>query len=316
MLRTALKWLASSVALLFVVTALTFVLVSLAPGDAARAILSSQNGTYSTEQYEQVRHQLGVDQPLPVQYGHWLVDLLHGSLGTDLFSGQSVAQAMGQRIGPSLAIIVSTVVVSAVVGVWLGVASARRRGVVGRTVDVASLVGLAMPSFWLALILVDLFALKASLLPAGGYVDPQRDIGGWLRSLALPVVTLAAGGIAFVAKQTRDSMADVLGSEFIVMLRARGLSTRSIVYRHALRNAAIPVVTVLGLLLISLLSGAVVVESFFAVAGLGQLAATATGSHDLPMITGVAFCFTVLVVLTNLLVDLAYRWLNPKVRTS
>jgi peptide/nickel transport system permease protein len=314
MIRSALRWLLSSVALLFVVTALTFVLVSLAPGDAARAILSSQSSTYTQEQYAAMRHALGIDQPLPVQYGHWLNNLVHGSLGTDLFSGQSVAEALRDRIGPSLSIILGTVVLSGLVGTWLGVVSARRGGLPGRIVDVVSLVGFAVPNFWLALLLVELLAIRLAWLPTGGYVPLTQDPAGWLRAIVLPVVTLSAAGVAFVAKQTRDAMSEALSAEYVTMLRARGLSERAIVYKHALRNAAIPVVTLLGLLLISLLSGAVVIESFFSVPGLGAQAVEASGSHNLPVITGVAFCFTVVVVVANLLVDLSYRWLNPRVR--
>ncbi len=315
MIRSALRWLLSSIALLFVVTVLTFVLVSLAPGDAARAILSSQSSTYTPEQYEAVRHALGIDQPLTVQYGHWLNDLLHGSLGTDLFSGQSVAEALRDRIGPSLSIILGTVLVSGLVGTWLGIVSARRGGVPGRIVDVLSLVGFAVPNFWLALLLVELLAVRLAWLPTGGYVPLTEDPAGWLRAIVLPVATLSAAGVAFVSKQTRDAMAEALSAEYVTMLRARGLSQRAIVYKHALRNAAVPVVTLLGLLLISLLSGSVVIESFFSVPGLGAQAVEASGSHNLPVITGVAFCFTVVVVVANLLVDLSYRWLNPKVRT-
>ena len=314
MVKGILRWLASSVALLFVVTALTFVLVSFAPGDAAKAILSNQSSSYSPEQYQQMRHLLGIDRPLPVQYWHWLSGLLHGNLGVDLFSGQPVTQALGARIGPSLSIVLGTVVVSAVAGTLLGVLSARRGGFTGRLLDLVSLAGFAVPNFWLALLLVQLFALRLAVLPPGGYVEPTASPGGWLRGIVLPVATLSAGAVALVAKQTRDAMADTLSTEYVTMLRARGLPPRSVVWRHALRNAAIPVVTTLGMLLVSLLSGAVVVESFFSIPGLGQLAASASGSHDLPVITGVAFAFTVVVVTANLLVDLSYRVLNPKVR--
>ncbi len=316
MVRATLRWLASSVALLFVVTALTFVLSSIAPGDAATAILSSQSGSYTPEQVEHMRHLLGVDQPLWVRYGQWLADLSHGSLGTDLFSGEPVVDIIAARLAPSLSLVLGTVVLAGVVGTWLGVASARRGGVTGRLVDLVSLLGFAVPSFWLALVLVELFAVRSGLFPPGGYVDPRDDLLGWLTSMALPVATLAAGAVAFVAKQTRDSMSDVLGQEYITMLRARGLSERSIVYKHALRNAAIPVVTMLGLTLVNLLSGAVVIEGIFFIPGLGERAVVATSDHNLPVITGIAFCFTLIVVTTNLLVDLAYRALNPRVRHS
>jgi peptide/nickel transport system permease protein len=316
MLRQITRWLVSSLVLLFVSTALTFVLASMAPGDAAKAILSSQSGSYTRQQYQQMRHALGIDQPLPVQYWHWLYGLLHGSLGTDLFSSQPVAQELSARLGPSLSIIGATVIISGVVGVGLGIVSALRGGTLGRLVDVVSLAGLSFPSFWLALVLVELLAVKIQLFPATGYVPPGAGPGPWLRSIALPVLTLSAGAVAFVAKQTRDSMSDVMSREFIVMLRARGLSPTSVVLRHALRNAAIPVVTVLGLLLVTLLGGTVLVEDVFSIPGLGQEAVAAAGSHDLPVIEGLAFYFTVIVAIANLLVDMSYRLLDPRMHTG
>jgi peptide/nickel transport system permease protein len=316
-LRQAGRWLASSLVLLFVITAATFVLASLAPGDAAKAILSSSSGSYTQQQYQQMRHALGIDQPLAVQYWHWLDGLLHGSLGTDLFNGQSVTQELNARLGPSLSVIIGTVIVSGLAGVSLGILSAvSGRPFLRRLVDVVSLAGLALPSFWLALVLAELLAVKIRLFPATGYAPLGAGLGPWLRGIALPVLTLAAGGLAFVAKQTRDAMSEVMSREFIVLLRARGLSWRSVVLKHVLRNAAIPVVTVLGLLLVSLLGGTVLVENVFAIPGLGQEAVTAAGSHDLPVIEGVAFYFTVVVVIANLLVDVSYRLLNPRVRGS
>jgi peptide/nickel transport system permease protein len=316
MLRQTVRWLASSLVLLFVITAATFVLASLAPGDAAKAILSSQSGSYTAQQYQQVRHALGIDQPLPAQYWHWLDGVLHGSLGADLFSGQPVTQELSARLGPSLSIIVGTVIVSGLAGVSLGIVSALRGGALGRLVDVVSLAGLAIPNFWLALVLVELLAVRVRAFPATGYAPLSGDPGPWLRSITLPVLTLSAGGVAFVAKQTRDSLSEVMSRDFIVMLRARGLSRRSVVLRHALRNAAVPVVTVLGLLLVSLLGGTVLIENVFSVPGLGQEAVTAAGSHDLPVIEGVAFYFAVVVVIANLLVDVSYRLLSPRMRAS
>jgi len=316
MLRDAVRWLVSSLVLLFVITVLTFLLASMAPGDAAKAILSSQSGSYTVQQYQQMRHALGIDQPPPVQYWHWLDGVLHGSLGTDLFSGQPVTQELNARLGPSLSIIIGTVIVSGLVGVSLGIVSALRGGTLGRLVDVVSLAGLAVPNFWLALVLAELLAVRVQVFPATGYAPLSADPGPWLRSIALPVLTLSAGGVAFVAKQTRDSLSEVMSRDFIVMLRARGLSRRSVVLRHALRNAAIPVVTVLGLLLVGLLGGTVLIENVFSIPGLGQEAVTAAGSHDLPVIEGVAFYFAVVVVIANLLVDVSYRLLSPRMRET
>src|SRR6266536_1587768 len=300
MTRATARWLASSAVLLFAVTVLTFLLTALAPGDAAKAILSGQTTSYTPQQYQQVRHDLGIDQPLPVQYWHWLYRLLHGSLGTDLFSGQPITQALNGRLGASLSIIVGTVVLCAV-----------RGGIAGKLVNSLSLFGLAAPNFWLALVLVELLAVRAPLFPATGYASGEGPLP-WLRSLVLPVLALAVGGSAFIARQTRDAMADVLTRDFITALRAHGLPLRSIIFKHALRNAAIPVVTLLGLMFVSLLGGTVLIESVFTIPGLGQQAVAASSTHDLPMIEGVAFYFTVVVIAVNLLVDVSYGWLNPK----
>jgi peptide/nickel transport system permease protein len=316
MIRATARWLASSLALLFAVTVLTFLLSALAPGDAAKAMLSGQTTAYTPEQYHQLRHDLGLDQPLPAQYWHWLYRLLHGSLGTDLFSGQPITQAINSRLGASLSIIVGTVLVSAVVGLGIGIFSAVRGGLAGKLVNGLSLLGLAAPNFWLALVLVAWLAVQHQVFPATGYVPFGDDPAQWLRSLALPVITLSVGGSAFIARQTRDAMADVLGRDFIVALRAHGLPLRSIVFKHALRNAAIPIVTLLGLMFVSLLGGTVLIEGIFAIPGLGQQAVTASSTHNLPMIEGVAFYFTVVVIVVNLLVDLSYRWLNPMVRPT
>jgi peptide/nickel transport system permease protein len=316
MLRATTRWLASSIALLFAVTVLTFLLSAFAPGDAAKAMLSGQSTSYTPEQYQQLRHALGVDQPLPVQYWHWLYGLLHGNLGTDLFSGQPITQALNSRLGPSLSIIVGTVLLSGVVGLAIGIFSAVRGGLAGKLVNGLSLLGLAAPNFWLSLLLVQLLAVQYRIFPATGYVPFGDDPAQWLRSLALPVIALSVGGSAFIARQTRDAMADVLGRDFIVALRAHGLPLRSIVFKHALRNAAIPVVTLLGLMFISLLGGTVLIEGIFAIPGLGQQAVAAGSTHNLPMIEGVAFYFTVIVIIVNLLVDVSYSWLNPKVRAS
>jgi peptide/nickel transport system permease protein len=172
------------------------------------------------------------------------------------------------------------------------------------------------PSFWLGLLLVAALAVRVQLFPATGYTPLGTSPGQWLRGLVLPVVTLAFGAVAIVAKQTRDSMLEVLSRDFIRTLRANGVSERSIIFTHALKNASIPVVTVLGLIFVSLLSGTVLVESVFAIPGLGSLTVQATTGHDVPLIQGAVVYFTVIVVMVNLLVDLSYGWLNPKARAS
>jgi peptide/nickel transport system permease protein len=302
-----------SIPLVLLVSLLTFVLEALTPGDTARTILGNN---FTPQAYSQLRRQLGLDQPLMVQYGRWLAGAVHGNLGVSPISGLSVGGQIAQRLGVTLSLVACTLVVASVVGVALGVASAVRGGVLGRAVDVLSLVGFAVPSFWFALVLVAMFAVWARLLPATGYVPLTASPVGWARSLILPVLSLAMAPVAVIAKQTRDGLLDALDRDFVYVLRANGASEVSVVLRHGLRNAAIPVVTLAGLLSVGLLSGTVLIEAVFAMPGLGGLAVQSTTEHDLPTIQGVAVAFTVIVVIVNLLVDLAYGWLNPKVRVS
>ena len=300
-----------SIPLVFLVSLLTFLLEALAPGDTVRTILGEN---YTPQAYVQLRHELGLDQSLLSQYLHWLGNALHGNLGTSPISGLSVSGQIGTRLGVTLSLIVCTTLVAALVGLALGVLSAVRGGVFGKVVDVLSLVGFALPTFWFGLVLVTVFAVLVRLLPATGYVPLTASPGEWVRALILPVLALAVHPIAVIAKQTRDGMLAALSRDFVHSLRANGISEGSIVFRHALRNAAVPVVTVIGLMFVGLLNGTVLIEAVFAMPGLGGLAVQSTTAHDLPVIQGVAVTFTVIVVVINLLVDLAYGWLNPKVR--
>jgi len=312
-LRIIGRRLLASVPLLFVASALTFVLVSLVPGDPARTI-AGQHAT--AEQYRLIRQRLGLDDPLPVQYWHWLKGVLHGDLGSSLFTGEHVASALNTRLPVSLALIVAGTLVSGIVGVALGLAGARRGGALMKLVDVLAMAGLAVPPFWLALVMIAVFAVRLRWFPATGYTAIADDPAGWARSLVLPVLAISLGAVATIAKQTRDSVLDVLGRDFVRVMRANGLSERSIVYRHVLRNAAIPLVTVLGVLMVALIAATVFVESVFAMPGLGRLVTEATVQHDIPLIQGAVLYITLLVIMINLLVDLAYGLLDPRVRAS
>lgn len=313
MFRLVIRRLLLAVPLVFVVSALTYVLVALTPGDPAASIL----GTLGTKaQYAAIDRRLGFDLPVWDQYWHWLDRALHGDLGTSLISSQPVAAQLNARLAVTVPLIAGATAVSALAGVALGAVSARRGGLAGRLLDTLAMLGFAVPNFWLGLLLVDVFAVRLRLLPATGYVPFAQSPAGWLRSFTLPVLTLAVSGVTGIAKQTRDAMREVLSRDFVDALRADGMPETRIVYGHALRNAAIPVVTMIGTFGVGLLGGAVLIESVFALPGLGGAAVSATGSHDLPVIQGVAIYFTLAVVLINLLVDLAYGWLNPKARLA
>ncbi|SOE07514.1 ABC transporter permease [Streptomyces sp. Ag109_G2-15] len=311
--RPVVRRLLSSTPLLFLVSALTFVLVSLVPGDPARTIV----GQHATvEQYETVRRQLGLDEPLPVQYWHWLARVFHGDLGTSLFSGEPVTSVLNNRLPVSLCLITAGTMVSGILGVLLGLLSARHGGLLVKAVDVLALVGLAVPAFWFALVLIAVGAVRLRWFPVTGYVPLADDPVEWGRSLVLPVLSLSLSAVAIIAKQTRDSVLDTFGRDFIRVMQANGFSRRSILYRHVLRNAALPLVTVLGVVLVSLLAAAVFVETVFAMPGLGSLTQQATVQHDIPVIQGAVLYITILVVLVNLLVDLAYSRLDPRVRAA
>lgn len=311
MLRLVIRRLLVSIPLIVFVSLLTFMLQSLTPGDTARSILGEN---YTPEGYAQLRQQLGLDQPMFVQYWHWLTSAVRGDLGISQVSGLDVDTEIISRLGVTLSLIVGTTLVATVLGIGLGILSAVRPGKLGRAVDILALAGFALPSFWLGLVLVTVFAVFLRMLPATGYVSPGESPSGWITSLVLPVAALAVHGMATIAKQTRDGMLDALSRDFVHVFRANGASEASILFRHGLRNAAIPVVTVIGLVFVSLLNGTVLVETVFAMPGLGGLAVQATTQHDVRMIQGVALIFTVVVVVVNLIVDIAYGWLNPKVR--
>jgi len=308
-----IRRLAVSLPLIVVVTVLTFVLESLVPGNTARAIIGASG---SPAAYQRLRVELGLNNPLWYQYWQYLDQVLHGNLGTSVFTGEPVSTLLNQRLGVTLSLVLLATALCGVVGVLLGVVSAVRGGGVGRAVDVLSLVGLALPGFWVAIILAAVFAVTLRIFPATGYVPPSDSVGRWLWALTLPVIALALAGVASVAKQTRDSMKDTLAREYIRTLRASGIGRRSIIWKHALRNGAIPVVTVLGLVFVSALSSTVFVEAVFVLPGLGSMAVTATSQHDIPVIEGIALYFTVLVVIVNVLLDIVYAMLNPKVRRA
>jgi peptide/nickel transport system permease protein len=288
-------------------------MVAIVPGDPAVRILGAG---HTAAEYQALDKQLGLTAPLLVQYWRWIDGVLHGTLGTSLFTDQTVTSELAQRLPTTIWLVIGATLVTVVAGAALGLASAVWRGPLGQIVDAASWITFAVPNFWLGLILVEFIAVKAQLLPSTGYVPLGQDPGAWLRSLILPVITLAAVGVTGIAKQTRDAMSEVLSQEFMAALRMAGLSRRSLLLRHALRNAAIPIVTAAGLFSIAMLGGTILVEQVFVLPGMGSLVVQAATDHDLPVIEGAVLYFTLIVIALNLLIDLSYAWLNPKVRVT
>lgn len=308
-----LRRLVFAIPLLFGVSLVTFTLIAIAPGDAAR-VLAGPEATPA--EYQALRQELGLDDPFVVQYWNWLSGALQGDLGRSIVNGQDVAQALDQRLGVTLSIVIPAVVISSLLGILIGCISAHRGGWLGRLVDLTAVVGNALPNFWVALIIVTLFAVTFPIFPAIGYVELTESPTGWLRSITLPVLSMVIGGLAGTAKQTRDAMLTGLSAEYTLAHRADGVSERAVVYRHALRNSAAPIIAIVGLHFVGSLGGTVLVESIFGLPGLGGLAVSSTATHDIPMIQGVVVCCAVLVVLVNLVLDLTYRRINPRVAVS
>jgi len=304
--------LALGVPLLFLVSILSFALLAATPGDPAETIL----GTHGTPaQYAELRHQLGLDRPLPMQYWQWLEHAMRGNLGQSLFAGEGVTHLMIQRLPVTISLIGGSLLLMFGLGLTFGVLSALRGGGFGRVVDAVSLIGFALPAIWIGAILIELFAVKLRWLPAVGYVPLVQSFSGWVRSVALPVVTLSLGGVAVVTKNTREAMLDVLASEHVRIARANGIPERSIVLVLALRNVAVRIITLAGLTIVGLLGGTVLVETVFAMPGVGSQLVSAVRTHDLPVVQGLAVAFTVIVVLVNLMTDLAYTLLDPRIRS-
>lgn len=258
--------------------------------------------------------ELGLDRPVVVQFFDWVAGAVTGDLGRSWFSGQPVADAIASRLPVTLSLTIGAVLVTAIVGLILGVVAAARRGAVDRGIQATSIITGAIPGFLVALILALAFGIWLRWLPATGYIRPEVSITGWLSTITLPIVALAIGAIAGVAQQVRGSMVDALRLDYVRTLRARGLPDRRVVYGHVLRNAAGPALSVLGLQFIVIFGGAVVVEQVFSLPGLGQTAVSATVQGDIPLVMGIIVVTALLVLAVNLAVDLLQGWLNPKVR--
>jgi peptide/nickel transport system permease protein len=311
MIRLILKRVLWSVPLMFVASALCFVLLSLTKGNPAQAILGP---LASNAQVAQLSRQLGFDQPVWVQYWHWLDGVLHGNFGTSLIDGQTVTSLLAPRLIVSLTLIAGATLLASAGGVLLGVAAAVRGGRSGKLLEAGAVLGLAIPDFLLGLVLIELFAVAVRVFPASGFVAFSASPSGWFKSLILPVVALGVGVMAVIAVQTRDAMREALRSPYVRVLEANGISRRSVVYKHALRNAAIPLITVIGLIVAGLLGGSVLIETVFTLPGLGSELQGAAGQHDIPVVEGIVVYFTLIVVVVNLAVDIGYGLLNPRVR--
>ncbi len=291
---------------------LVFLMLRLTPGDPA-AIMAGDNA--SPAQIEEIRGRLGLDQPIHEQFALWASRLLRGDLGESFFFKRPVAELIGQRVGPTLALATTTMLLSIAVAVPLGTLAAWRHGtLVDRLVMGFSVLGFSVPVFVLGYALIYLFAIRLGWLPVQGYKPLSAGLGPFLHQLILPSLTLSVIYVALIARITRASLLEVLGEDFVRTARAKGLREGAVLRRHALRVAAVPIVTVIGIGVGLLIGGVVVTESVYNIPGLGRLTVDAVLGRDYPTIQGVILVFSLAYVLVNLLVDLAYTLLDPRIR--
>src|SRR5262245_4990503 len=295
-----------------VVAFVVFGLLYLTPGDPA-AILAGDAAT--SDDIRRIREKLGLDQPFHIRFGAWLWALAHGDLGTSIFTNLPVTQLIGQRIEPTLALTGCTLLVAVLVAVTLGVLAAARAGSwLDRAVMTFAGLGFSVPVFVLAYILILVFSIELDWLPVQGYANLRDGFWQWLRHLILPSIALGTVYMALIARITRASMLEVLAQDYIRTAQAKGLDQASVLGGHALKNAAIPIVTIVGIGVALLISGAVVTETVFAIPGVGRLTVDAILRRDYPIIQGVTLLFSAAYVFINLAVDLSYLLLDPRIR--
>ena len=312
MIAVVIRRLLATIPVMGVVAIIVFSLLYLTPGDPA-AVLAGEQAT--AEDIERLRVSLGLDQPYLVRFGQWITGVLHGDLGTSIFSRRPVMELIVQRLEPTVALTLASLFIAVTIAVPLGVIAAwRSGGIVDRMAMSFAVLGFSVPVFVLSYLLIALFSVKLQLLPVQGYVPIAYGFVPFAQHLILPAVSLGIINAALIARITRATMLEVLNQDYIRAARAKGLSVRRVLIRHALKNAAVPIVTVIGISFALLISGVVVTETVFNIPGLGRLTVDAILRRDYPVIQGVILVFSATYVEVNLLVDLSYGFFDPRIK--
>lgn len=313
MLAYVIRRLFATIAVMAVVAFFVFSLLYLTPGDPA-AVIAGDAAT--SEDIARIRANLGLDDPFLVRFGGWAWNLMHGDLGVSIFTNLPVTHLIGQRVEPTLALTLSTLIVSVLIAVPMGVLAAARAGHwLDRAVMAFSVLGFSLPVFVFAYILISVFSIELGWLPVQGYRSlADNKLWDWFRHLILPSIALGTVYIALIARITRASMLDVLAQDYIRTAQAKGLAPAPVLVGHALKNAAIPIMTIIGIGIALLISGAIVTETVFAIPGIGRLTVDAILRRDYPVIQGVTLLFSAIYVVINLLVDLSYMLFDPRIR--
>ncbi len=312
MIAAVLRRLLATIPVMAIVAIIVFSLLYLTPGDPA-AVLAGEQAT--ADDIERLRVSLGLDQPYLVRFGQWITGVLHGDLGTSIFSRRPVMELIVQRLEPTIALTLASLFIAVAIAVPLGVVAAwRSGGVVDRMAMSFAVLGFSIPVFVLSYLLIALFSVKLHWLPVQGYVPIAYGFVPFAQHLILPAVSLGIINAALIARITRTTMLEVLNQDYIRTARAKGLPVKRVLIRHALKNAAVPIVTVIGISFALLISGVVVTETVFNIPGLGRLTVDAILRRDYPVIQGVILVFSATYVVVNLLVDLSYTLFDPRIR--
>lgn len=312
MLGYIVRRLFATIPVIAVAAFFVFLLLYLTPGDPA-AVIAGDIAT--VDDIERIRHKLGLDQPMLPRFWSWAWAVLHGDLGISIFTNLPVTQLIGQRVEPTLSLALCTLFLAVLLAVPMGVISAWKAGsAIDRLVMLFSVAGFSIPVFVLAYLLIYLFAIELDWLPVQGYTPLREGLWPWLRHLILPSIALGTIYIALIARITRATMLDVLAQDYVRTAHAKGLAPTAVLMRHALKNAAVPIVTIIGIGVALLISGVVVTESVFAIPGIGRLTVDAIIRRDYPIIQGVILIFSAVYVLVNLIVDLSYRFFDPRIQ--
>jgi peptide/nickel transport system permease protein len=312
MLAYIIRRLGSTVLVMVIVGVFVFLLLHLSPGDPA-AIVAGDNA--SPAQIAQIRERLGLDDPLPIQFVRWAAGVVQGDLGVSIFSNEPVLKLIGERLEPTLSLTLTTLVFAVVLAVSFGVIAAARAGsLIDRALMGFSVLGFSVPVFVVGYLLVYVFSIQLRWLPVQGYSSISEGVWPWLERLILPTIALGMAYVALIARITRTSMLEVLSEDYIRTAKAKGVANRPLLLKHALKNAGVPIVTVIGIGVALLIGGVVITETVFNLPGVGRLVVDAISKRDYPIIQGVILLFSAAYVLINLLVDLSYTFLDPRIR--
>lgn len=314
MVRFILKRLGISLIVVVLVTIFAFSLMHILPGDPARLVLGAEAAQADVDA---LRQELHLDEPIVTQYFMWIDGMLHGDFGDSIMYQRPVIDILIERVPRTLAIGIPSLIVSVIFGVLFGVVSAVKRGsVFDQTVTLLSTLGMGTPAFWLGILGIYLFAMKLKVLPIQGFVSPSEDFGGYISHAILPVACLSIALIASIARQTRSNMLEIINQDYIRTARANGIAETSVIYRHALKNSLIPIITIIALQIRVVIGGALIVEQVFNIVGIGTLLNAAVSNKDYLIVQNCVLIISCITVLCNLVVDILYGVIDPRIRNS